>query len=66
VNPRGAHDLRAQANWCRTLANATSDLPTRGILTQAAAEFDAEAKATDAAEAPMALTATADPSESAI
>jgi hypothetical protein len=41
-------------------------LPTRGILTHAAADFDAEAKATDAAEAPMALTATADPSESAI
>jgi len=66
VNPRGSHDLRAQADWCRTLAKATSDLPPRGILTQAAAEFDAEAKAADAADAPMALTAAADSSGSAI
>jgi hypothetical protein len=66
VNPRGSHDLRAQADWCRTLANATFDLPTRGILTQTAAEFDAEAKAADAADAAMALTATADASEGAI
>jgi hypothetical protein len=58
--------LRAQANWCRTLADGVSDAPSRDILKQTAAEFDAEAKAADAAEGAPALAATADPSGNAI
>jgi hypothetical protein len=55
VRPQGASALRAQAAWCRTLANRVSDAPTREILNQTAAEFEAEARAIDSTGATMAM-----------
>ena len=55
MRPQSASALRAQAAWCRTLANGVSDVPTRDILNQTAAEFEAEAKAIAAPDATMAM-----------
>ena len=55
MRPQGAPALRAQAAWCRTLANGVSDAPTHDILNQTAAEFEAEAKAIDSTGAAMAM-----------
>ena len=57
MRPQGAPALRAQAAWCRTLANGVADAPTRDILNQTAAEFEAEAKAIDVTSATMAIAA---------
>ena len=55
MRPQGASALRAQAAWCRTLANGVSDAPTREILNQTAADFEAEAKAIDSTAETMTM-----------
>jgi len=47
VNWHDASELRAQAAWCRRLADAISDARTRGILHASAQDFEKEAAAYD-------------------
>jgi hypothetical protein len=61
VTTNRASHLRAQAAWCRTLADGISDLPAHDILMQAAADFDSEAKQVDDNDAAMALAVSHGP-----
>ena len=66
MTDQSAHGLRAQAAWCRTLANGVSDAPIRNILRQTAAEFEAEAKEVDASDAALVLAESGGPGANGI
>ena len=52
MNWHDASELRAQAAWCRKLADAMSDARTRNILQDSAQDFENEAAAYDPIDRP--------------
>jgi hypothetical protein len=55
VTVQNASELRAQADRCRRLANAISDVEARDILKRSAEEFEKEAKVHEAVDSTGAV-----------